>query len=47
MWAGIYLGWLFFQWPMKTGNIIFYSFMIISFGVLLWYYVKLWRKKLT
>ena len=47
MWAGIYLGWLFFENSMKTGNIIFYSFMVISFGLLIWYYVRLWRKNMT
>jgi hypothetical protein len=46
MWAGIYLGWLFFENNMKTGNIIFYSFMVISFGVLIWYYVRLWKGKM-
>ncbi|HYF32055.1 MAG TPA: hypothetical protein VD993_13120 [Chitinophagaceae bacterium] len=45
--GGIYLGWLFFEGNMKTGNVVFYSFMVISFGLLIWYYVKLWRKKLT
>lgn len=47
MWAGIYLGWLFFEWPMKTGNIIFYVFMVVSFAVLIRYYVKLWRKSMN
>ena len=46
VWGGIYLGWLFFGGSMKTGNIIFYSFMVISFGLLIWYYVRLWRKKM-
>ena len=46
MWGGIYLGWLFFGESMKTGNIIFYSFMVISFGLLIWYYVKLWKGRL-
>jgi hypothetical protein len=47
VWGGIYLGWLFFGGHMKTGNIIFYSFMVISFGLLIWYYVRLWKKNMT
>ncbi|HYE55848.1 MAG TPA: hypothetical protein VD996_13440 [Chitinophagaceae bacterium] len=46
MWAGIYMGWFFFENNMKTGNIIFYSFLILSFAALIWYYVKLWRGKI-
>jgi hypothetical protein len=45
VWAGIYMGWLFFEGNMKTGNVIFYSFMVISLGFLVWYYVKLWKGK--
>jgi membrane protein DedA with SNARE-associated domain len=45
VWAGIYMGWLFFEGSMKTGNVIFYSFMVISLGVLIWYYVRLWQVK--
>ena len=40
VWGGIYLGWLFFGDTFKTGNIIYYSFMVISFGVMIWYLVK-------
>lgn len=43
VWAGIYMGWLFFEGSMKTGNVIFYAFMLISLGVLIWYYVRLWK----
>ncbi len=46
MWGGIYLGWLFFEGNMKTGNIVFYSFMVLSFAGLIWYYVKLWKGKM-
>lgn len=46
VWAGIYMGWMFFEGNMKTGNVIFYSFMAISFGFLIWYYVRLWKGKL-
>lgn len=44
MTGGIYLGWLFFEGNMKTGNIIFYSLMVSTFSLLVWYYVKLWNK---
>ena len=46
VWGGIYLGWLFFGDSLKTGNIIFYCFMVISFAGLIWYFVKLWKGKL-
>lgn len=46
MWAGIYMGWLFFEDNMKTGNVVFYSFMVVSFGFLVWYYVRLWKGRL-
>jgi hypothetical protein len=46
VWAGIYMGWLFFEGNMKTGNVLFYSFMVISLGFLIWYYVRLWKGKL-
>lgn len=46
MWAGIYMGWLFFENNMKTGNVIFYSFMVISLVALIWYYMRLWKGKL-
>jgi hypothetical protein len=46
VWAGIYMGWLFFEGSMKTGNFIFYSFMVISLGFLIWYYVRLWKGKI-
>ena len=46
VWAGIYMGWLFFEGNMKTGNVIFYSFMVISLGFLVWYYVRLWKGKI-
>lgn len=45
VWGGIYLGWLFFGGSMKTGNIIFYIFMLLSFAGMIWYLVKLWKGK--
>jgi hypothetical protein len=47
MWAGIYLGWMFFEGSMKTGNIVFYAFMVISFAALIWYYVRTWKGRLN
>ncbi len=40
---GIYFEWLFFGNSMTIGNYIFYSFMILSLGALIWYNIKLWR----
>ncbi|HYC30533.1 MAG TPA: hypothetical protein VEB42_16975 [Chitinophagaceae bacterium] len=45
MTGGIYLGWLFFENNMKAGNIVFYSFMVLSFAWLMWYLIKLWKGK--
>lgn len=45
MTGGIYLGWLFFEGNMKTGNIVFYCLMVATFGLLIWYLARLWRKK--
>lgn len=45
MTGGIYLGWLFFEGNMKTGNIVFYCIMVITFTLLIWYLAKLWSGK--
>lgn len=45
MTGGIYLGWLFFEGRMKTGNIVFYCFMVVTFALLIWYFTRLWKKK--
>ena len=45
MTGGIYMGWLFFEGNMKTGNIVFYSFMVLTFALLVWYLARLWNKK--
>jgi membrane protein DedA with SNARE-associated domain len=47
MTGGIYLGWLFFENNMKTGNIVFYTFMVVSLIGLIWYLVKLWKGKMS
>jgi len=46
MTGGIYLGWFFFENNMKTGNIVFYSFLVLSFVWLMWYLIKLWKGKM-
>ena len=46
VWGGIYLGWLFFGESIKTGNIIFYSFMVLSLAGLILYFVRLWKGKM-
>ena len=40
---GIYFGWLFFGEHMTTGNYIFYSFMIVTLALLIWYQVRIWK----
>lgn len=44
MTAGIYLGWMFFMYLPSIGNYIFYSFVLLSLGGLLWFLYKLWGK---
>ncbi len=41
---GIYLGWMFFYGRPTIGNYIFYAFMLISFVMLIRYYIKLWKE---
>jgi len=43
MTLGIYMGWLFFGDHMTTGNFVFYGFMIISLGGLIWYQIRIWK----
>ena len=43
MTLGIYLGWLFFGDRMVAGNYIFYAFMILSLGGLIWYNIRVWK----
>lgn len=45
MTMGIFAGWLFFRNSPTKGNIVFYAWMVISFGLLLWIYYKLWSKR--
>ncbi len=45
--AGIYGGWMFYNGLPGIGNIIFYGWLIISFGVLLRYIYKTWKDDFT
>ena len=40
---GIYFGWLFFGDHMTVGNYVFYGFMIITFVLMVWYQIRLWK----
>lgn len=42
---GIYLGWMIVEDHLRTGNIIFYAWFVISLGLMLFYFSKLWRPK--
>jgi hypothetical protein len=43
--AGIMFGQMFIKNQITAGNIIFYSWFIISFAALIYYYTRLWKKK--
>ena len=43
---GIFGGWLFFYDQPTTGNYIFYVWLLISLGLLIWVYIRLWKDKL-
>jgi len=45
--AGIYYGYFFIQQKLSTGNILFYAWLILSFIILLWYFIKLWKKPIS
>jgi len=40
---GIKLGYAFFD-SLGAGNLIFYIWMILSFAVLIMFYIRLWKK---
>ena len=40
---GIYFGWLFFADHMTTGNYVFYGFMIVTFVLMVWYQIRVWK----
>lgn len=41
---GIMYGYAFVEGKIKTGNILFYVWFIISLSLFLWYEYKLWSK---
>jgi len=43
---GLYLNWGFYDEHISIGNIIYYIFLLASFGGLLYYYYRLWRKRI-
>jgi len=43
--VGIYAGWMVPENGITLGNIIFYLWMLISLGVLIWINYKIWKKK--
>ncbi len=45
MTIGIYFGLLFVNGKLSAGNIIFYSFFLISLFFLIRFYIRTWKKK--
>jgi len=45
MTLGIYLGLLFIDGRPSAGNLLYYFFMVISLGGLVWYFYRTWKKK--
>lgn len=43
--AGIYFGWMFINDKFSVGNIIFYTFLIVSLLLLIRFYYKIWKQK--
>lgn len=42
---GIKFGWAFFDDHVTTGNIIFYLWLAVSLGLMIWLLVRLWKGK--
>jgi len=42
---GIYNGWMFFDDSPATGNIIFYTWMLLSLAGLIVFFYKTWKEK--
>ncbi|MES2430117.1 MAG: hypothetical protein V4556_04215 [Bacteroidota bacterium] len=47
MTLGIYFNFAFFEDEPSLGNYIFYAWFLISLGLLIFYYVKKWRERLS
>jgi hypothetical protein len=43
---GIFGGWLFFYDIPTLGNYIFYVWLLLSLGILVWVYLRLWKDRL-
>jgi hypothetical protein len=43
--AGIMARWAFIYDEIKTGNIVFYAWFLVSFVLLIWFFIRTWRKK--
>ena len=43
--AGIKFGWLIIEGHIRTGNIVFYTWFILSLIALIFFYIKIWKKK--
>ena len=41
--AGLYYEYAIINEKISTGNILFYSFFLVSFAALVWYLLKLWK----
>jgi hypothetical protein len=41
--AGLYYEYAIIHEKISTGNILFYSFFLVSFVALIWYLIKLWK----
>lgn len=43
--VGIYNGWMVPRGEIKLANIIFYIWMLLSSGILVWINYKIWKEK--
>lgn len=43
--VGIYNGWMVPRGEIKLANIIFYLWMLLSSGILVWINYKIWKEK--
>ena len=42
---GIFGGWLFFYETPGLGNYVFYAWLLVSVVLLVWVYLRLWKKR--
>lgn len=43
---GLYFNWAFFEGSPRTGNIIYYTILLLSLTGLIYFYYRLWKGKL-